>query len=62
MMPFWIKVAYWIVEAICLWRLYREITRVRAQHRHVNPLPYQGRASVLNSSRKHNCYVNASRT
>ena len=29
-MPFWIKVAFWIVEAIGLWRLYREITRVRA--------------------------------
>ena len=29
-MLFWIKVAFWIAEAICLWRLYREITRVRA--------------------------------
>jgi hypothetical protein len=29
-MLFWIKVAFWIVEAIGLWRLYREITRVRA--------------------------------
>jgi hypothetical protein len=28
-MLFWIKVAFWIVEAICLWRFYREITRWR---------------------------------
>jgi hypothetical protein len=27
-MLFWIKVAFWIAAAICLWRFYREINAV----------------------------------